>query len=187
MMGRASPCLCLFILTLLATGCRSRALPLLAEGPIDLAEDLLLPAESHGVVEGAQFEEHIFGLSLQAPAGWRLAPGPQAGALVVSVRDSQTGALLEAWHFSGEASEPRPRAECLWSTADTGRYGGLRLAEAFTAATCVPEDPLGPRVLAYIVVHPGGTWQLELHLPQAALIEGKERAEALLETVRFGS
>jgi hypothetical protein len=145
-----------------------------------------LEAEPAGAVEGGQFVDADGGFSVSVPEGWSARPGPRSGALRVALDDPDTGVRVEAWRFSGSALTLRPRAGCLWTFSDRGPYRDLPVPDALQVGTCMPDDPIEPRVQAWVLRRGDFTWQLEVHLPQAHMLDARRAGLAALSTARWG-
>jgi len=138
-----------------------------------------------GFVEDGVFHDSRWGLSLPVPDGWEATPGPDAGALRVSITDPVDGTRVEIWAFDALGDTPRPRSDCRWTFVDTGRYRVAGRSGETTTATCTPQDPAASRVYAWLIPAEGYGVQAELHVPATALVEGRHDAEAILRGLRF--
>lgn len=139
-----------------------------------------------GEVRDGRFFDADGGFSIGVPEGWRVRPGPETGALRVTLEDPDTGVRVEAWRFSGASLRLRPRAGCLWTFSDRGPYRDLPVADALTVGTCMPDDPAEPRVHAWLLRRGDATWQLEVHLPQARMLDARRAGLGALSTTRWG-
>jgi len=164
-------------------GCKDKREPdILFEFPDEPAVEASLPS---GQLLDGRFVDDEYGLSIAVPEGWAAEPGAADDALRLRLRHGPTGALIELWAFSARLTEPAPRPDCAWDFRDGGAYRTLPTAELLMVATCRPTEPTEPRVLAWLTVRGGMTWQVELHTPAEQMAPAREAGEAVLRTVRF--
>lgn len=173
-------------LVLSLSGCRARrpepAGPALPPTP----PPTRIEVEPAGAIAEGRFVDADGGFSLQVPVGWSARPGPRSGALRVALEDPDTGVRVEASRFSGATPTFRPRAGCLWTFSDRGPYRDLPVPDALQAGTCMPDDPVEPRVQAWLILRGAFTWQLEVHLPQARMLEARRAGLEALASARWG-
>ena len=162
---------------LLACTLKKTAPPMIAT-----PEDAVEQAPPAGEIIDGRFVDQRLDFSIAAPASWRVEIWPGDGPLRVTLTHD-SGAWVEAWAFAARLTEPAPRGDCSWDFIDDGHYRQPLAADL--VATCMPDDPLKPRIYASLLYRGSITWQLEQHAPVAALSAGLTVTDALLETVRF--
>ncbi|MEC7948065.1 MAG: hypothetical protein VX265_10900 [Myxococcota bacterium] len=175
----------LVLLAAMMAGCRSvRPVP---QGVVlpDAQPPVRVEVEPAGVVVEGRFEDAAGGFSVGVPEGWRARPGPGPGLLRVSLTDPATGVRVEAWRLSSETSTLQPRNGCHWTFADAGTYRDLPVFDAVRVGTCMPDDPMAPRIQAWLLQRGGFAWQLELHLPQVGMVAARRAGLAALGTARW--
>lgn len=155
-----------------------------APPPLDAPEAAPAVPEAGALVEGTYTDEDL-PFTLPVPEGWEARIGAREDGLRVSLSDPETGTEVEVWTFKGGGTEPRRRGECAWTFSDSGRYRAPRVAADITVATCTPDDPDRPRVLAWILVHDDITYEIDAIIPEGALGAGRAKAEGVVGSVRF--
>lgn len=182
-MSRRLACVLVLVSLLGCRGCRPEpGGPALPSAP----PPTRIEAEPAGEIVGGRFEDADGGFSMAAPEGWSVRAGPRSGALRVALDDPDTGVRVEAWRFSGSALTLRPRAGCIWTFSDQGPYRDLPVSDALRVGTCMPDDPETPRVQAWLLRRGDFTWQLEVHLPQARMLDARRAGLGALSTARWG-
>ncbi|MEC8425214.1 MAG: hypothetical protein VX000_15625, partial [Myxococcota bacterium] len=61
----------------------------------------------------------------------------------------------------------------------------LPVFDAVRVGTCMPDDPMAPRIQAWLLQRGGFAWQLELHLPQVGMVAARRAGLAALGTARW--
>ena len=133
-----------------------------------------------GEVRDGRYHDRQYGFSLDIPEGWVARPGPDMGLMRVSVANVPTGTRVEIWTFSGSDLSPRVREGCMWTFQGDGHFAVLDRVESVRVATCVPADPMGDRVFAYIIGLDTHVLQVEVHAPSSALIAGKDAGDTVV-------
>jgi len=133
-----------------------------------------------GEVREGRFRDRRHGWELPIPEGWVAYPGPEAGLMRVAVEKVATAVRVEVWVFSGGGDlSARRREGCFWSYEDQGHFTALEGAGPIHTATCIPDDPAGPRIYASITRRAGQILQVEVHAPADRLVAAKEEGDAL--------
>ena len=143
-------------------------------------------AEPAGEVVDGRFVDAEGGFSIAGPDGWQVRIGPRTGERRVVLTDPDTGLRVEIWRLPETLAGLAPRPECIWTFDDHGPYRDLPIIDAQTVGTCMPEDPIAPRIQAWLVERGGANWQVELHLPGARMLEARRTGLAVLATARWG-
>jgi len=138
-----------------------------------------------GLVVAGRFVDGRWGFSVPVPEGWVARPGRDDGSIRLTLVHEASGSWLEVWAFSGAADGFRPRSGCRWTFVDRARYRDRGGAEALSVGSCTPLQPDGALVQGWLIPGPGATAQVELHLPEGALAEGRRAAEPVLRDLRF--
>ena len=149
------------------------------------AEEAPPETESWRVVNGP-WRDLETGLALDVLEGWSGRPGPVDSPLRIRLEHASSGASLEIRGLPPSDLQPRVRAGCEWGYTEEGIYSRLRVTGEVRVATCLPEDPGAPRVLATLTHQVGFDWHLELLVPQGYLGPAKTAADELMSTIRFG-
>ena len=123
--------------------------------------------------------------ALDVLEGWSGQPGATDDPLRIRLEHASSGASLEIRGLPANDLQPRVRAGCEWGYTEEGLYSRLRVTGDVRVATCLPEDPGAPRVLATLTHQVGLDWHLELLVPQGYLGPAKTAADELMSTVRF--
>jgi len=142
------------------------------------------PAGS-GTVIDAIFTDRTFGFTIPVPEAWVAEPGPETGQMRVAFDHVPTGTRVEMWVFGAGSLEPRMREGCKWTFRDTGHFSVLESMGEVAVATCVPDDPEGERVYAYIFERADRVVQIEVHSPAAALVAGKSAGDDVIRGLRW--
>lgn len=173
--GRAVTCL------LLLVACRK---PALEPAPALLPTDPALEAPA-GRLEGGTYVDNRWPLAVPVPPGWRATIGPADAEERLTLDAPSGGTQILFAATAGTRLEPRPRDGCTWTFADVARYRVARVPVPVLAATCTPDEPGAPRVLAYAIPHGDGILHVECRLPPGQLHAGKAALDALLGQVRL--
>ncbi len=133
-----------------------------------------------GEVRDGRFRDRQHGWELPIPEGWVAHPGPDAGLMRVALEKVATQVRVEVWVFPGGGDlSARRREGCLWTFQEVGHFTALELDGPVHTATCVPEDPDGPRIYATIARRGGQILQVEVHAPADLLVAAKEEGDAI--------
>lgn len=138
-----------------------------------------------GALVGGRFVDAVYGLSIMMHAGWKAELGSFNDALRLRLLHQESGAVLELWAFSARLAAPAPRPDCTWQFQDQGLYTSIPSSELQMVATCTPDNPLEPRVMAWLVTQGPTTWQVELHTPADGFTAARQAGEPVLRTLRF--
>lgn len=171
----------LLLAGLLACGLRKPA-EVMVEFPV-LETPVEVPAS--GVLVDGRFVDAVHGMSIMMQAGWKAELGSFNDALRLRLLHQESGAVLELWAFSARLAAPAPRPDCTWQFQDQGLYTTIPSSELQMVATCTPDDPLEPRVLAWLVMQGPTTWQVELHTPADGFMAARQAGATVLQTIRF--
>lgn len=170
------------ILLLLPLGCPKKA----EESPALVPPEPPPPAPpTAGAVVDGRFVDALYAMSVAVPPGWSAEPGDNPDALRVTLVHLATGARVELRADPGGTADPLPRPDCAWDFVDPARYRALHLPAPVTAATCIAEDPLRPRVLGWGVVDRDVAWHIDVLLPPARAREARAALDAVLGSLRF--
>lgn len=173
------------VLAATLVGCRgTRPAPqgvVLPEAPPPVRVEI----EPAGAVVEGRFEDAEGDFSLGVPEGWRARPGPGPGPLRVSLTDPATGVRVEAWRLSIGTTGLERRTGCHWTFMDAGTYRDLPVSDAVHVGTCMPDDPMAPRIQAWLLQRGDFAWQLEVHLPQVGMIAARRAGLDALGTARW--
>lgn len=123
-------------------------------------------------------------ISVDQAEGWGLSQGEASGALRARFAHSESGALVEIWRFGEPGLDPQSRAGCTWLFDAQAAFAGPPGIEDVRFAACTPEAPSGVRVMAWLVDAGGFTYQIELHAPDATLLQSLDLSRSLLAGVR---
>lgn len=143
------------------------------------------PPPTAGAVVDGRFVDALYPMSIEVPPRWSAEPGLNPDALRVTLVHLPTGARVELRADPGGTADPLPRPDCTWDFVDPARYRALRLPAPVTAATCIAEDPLQPRVLGYGTVDRDLAWHLDIVLPPTRAREARAALDEVLGTLRF--
>jgi hypothetical protein len=150
--------------------------------PIIEVPSMVLDAPS-GLIHDGVFRDDTHGFSVDVLEGWIAEPAPDSSLMRVSFEHVATTTRVEFWVFEGGDLEPRVRGGCEWSFVEAGRMqqdvGEVRMA------TCVPLDPGSRRIFGTVFQHHDLVMQVEIHVPNTGLLEGKDTAETVVRTVRW--
>ena len=135
-----------------------------------------------GVVEGGVFTDESHGFALPVLEGWVADAGPESGLMRVAMLHVATDTRVEFWVFPGATSEPRVREGCDWLFRSTARD---LFGDETVVSTCVPDDPTQRRIFGTVFPRGEVTMQVEIHPPNAALVEGREAGEVVLRSLRW--
>ncbi|MCK6506601.1 hypothetical protein L6R53_25050 [Myxococcota bacterium] len=142
------------------------------------------PPTLSGAVSDGVFTDARLGFRLPVGEGWTAEPGRDDGLLRVTLVHAATRTRVEIWAFEGGATTLRPRGDCAWDFVDTARYRSIGRAGPVTTGTCTPtEAALGP-IYGWLVPSGGSTLQAEIHVPPAALVDGRREGERLVSGLR---
>ncbi len=147
------------------------------------ARSILLEAEASRSVPVPAGPWEGRGLTMTVPAEWSGEAGLPDDPRALGVRHP-SGLALEIWTWpiQGElAPRPRPGCEPLW--ADPGAWRLLPGIPVTLATACVI-DGTGEVVEGYYAVIGDREVHIEVAYPAGRVIEGRERTEALLTTLR---
>ena len=163
---------------LLLLGCPPKTTPVTE--PEVVAPPVAEEAGAGTVVDG-RFSDVRYDFSIGVAEGWSAEVWPDTGALRVRLVHAETGTMMEAWAFEHRIDSPAPRGDCVWSFIDEGHY--REVLRPRRVASCTPNNPSEPRILAWMMEQGGMTWQLELHIPVTQLHAGRVAGEAVLSTI----
>lgn len=130
-----------------------------------------------GTEKDGIFYDYTFPFSAVIPSDWQVDPQPQGSSMRLRLKHSTKDTIIEVWYFQEIILSPTRHDFCTWSFIDRAQYD--LSTEDIIVATCVPDDTEAPFVFAYIK-HWSGSWQFEIHVPQAQYIEEKKEAEKVL-------
>jgi len=168
-----------------AMACRRAPAPSSGAVLPDDAPPVRIASERSGTVVEGRFVDRDGGFEIDVPTGWRARPGRSDGSLRLSLDDPDTGAHVEVWREPAGSGRLPDRSGCLWTFEDEGPYLDLRVREARTVGTCMPDDPGRPRLHAWKVERTGWDWWVELHLPQEAMLHARRASLAVLASARW--
>lgn len=173
----------LALAALLLAGCpkpRTEAAPALVRDPELAAAEL--PA---GSIRDGVYTDRRWPLSVPILPGWTAQLGTESAVerLVLADPDGDVRVTIAA--TAETEARPRPLPGCAWEFVDASRYRAVRVRDPVVAATCTPEDPNAPRVLAYVVAQSGVVFHVEGRVPNGRLQAGKTDLDALVGGIRF--
>lgn len=142
------------------------------------------PVRRGGELDG-EYRDAVRGYAIPVPPGWQWTEGPPDVALQLRLEDPASGTAVEVWRFSGTDYSLRPRQDCTWTFDDRGPYLGPGGMGDHIVGSCVPGDPTAPRVFGWMVETPEAAWQLEGHVPPAAIVRGLAAVRSVIERFRF--
>ncbi len=171
------------LLLLALTGCPKQAAPP-PIAPALLQDAALLPRVAGHVVDG-EYTDGRFPLTLTLPPGWTAVVGEDDRPERLTLTSPDSYARVVIATLPEEQLQPRRMEGCSWTFTDTSRYRAPKVVGAILAATCTPDRPGDPRVLAYIRTHAGSTWHIEGTLTPGHLREAKAELDAVAGAVRF--
>ena len=135
------------------------------------------PQLNSGVHQDGEFSDYVFPFTARIPDDWIILPQPKFFSCRLKLQHKIDPILIEVWRFREISTKPVMHDFCEWSFVDRGIYD--RSPSKDLVATCIPRDAISPYVFAYIR-HWKGTWQFEIHVSQEDYINGKHKAEKLL-------
>ena len=135
-----------------------------------------------GMVLDGVFRDDSHGFSLPILEGWVADAGPESGLMRVAMLHVATDTRVEFWVFPGATSEPRVREGCDWLFRSPARD---LFGDKTVVSTCVPNDPTQRRIFGTVFPRDQVTMQVEIHPPNAALVEGREAGEVVLRSLRW--
>lgn len=124
-------------------------------------------------------------LSVPVPEGWTAQVGVADDEERVSLADPEGDVRVTVAAVAGGEGSPRELPGCDWAFVDQARYRAVRVRDPVVVATCTPEDPNAPRVLAYIVAQEGVVFHVEGHVPNGRLRAGKADLDTIVGRIRF--
>ena len=139
----------------------------------------------NGVVDHGVYKDASLPLTVRIPDGWTAAPGATPSPLRVSLANVDLGLRVEIWSNPRPGAALREREGCLWTFDDVGDYRVFDGAEPVRVATCTPDDPADPRVLATLVERGGLTYQIDASIPEASFVAGKEAVRGVLDGIEW--
>ncbi|MDP2305978.1 MAG: hypothetical protein Q8P18_08115 [Pseudomonadota bacterium] len=166
---------------LLLAGCRK---PFLEPQPPLVETPTVAPVPT-GRVTADVYVDGTFPLSVPVPKGWVATPGHDGGEVRVVLQDPDGDVTVTIAGTRGDALAPRPIPGCTWTFIDAARYRAVKVRAEILAATCTPDDPDDPRVLAYVVSHEGMLWHVEGRVTPGRLRPGKADLDQVAGGVRF--
>lgn len=167
-------------LALTSCSCRKPVLSEAAEAVVVVEE--VKPA---GTLDGGRYVDGRWGFVVPVPEGWAARPGRDDGSIRLTMNHEATGSRLEVWVFDGVATEFRPRSDCRWTFVDRARYRDQGGADEVSVGSCTPLQPDGSLVQGWLVLGQGATAQVELHLLEGALVQGRRAAAPVIAELRF--
>lgn len=173
----------LALAALLLAGCpkpRTDAAPALVQDAVPAEAGL--PA---GRIQDGAYVDGRWPLSVPIPSGWTAQVGAESAAERLVLADPDGDVRVTVAATAGTEARPRPLPGCAWDFVDASRYRAVRVPDAVVAATCTPEDPNAPRVLAYVVAQEGVVYHVEGRIPNGHLQAGKADLDTLVGGVRF--
>ena len=169
------------------------ACPRRAPEPLELPEEVsgdvveLNEEPSAWRVVNGPWTDQETGLHVDVLEGWSGQPGEANAPLRIRLDHVSSGARLEIRVYPENGLVPRERVGCAWSYVEEGSYSTLRVTGEVRVASCLPDDPGAPRVLATRARQDERDWHFELLVPQGYLAPSKTAADELMATIRFGS
>jgi hypothetical protein len=139
----------------------------------------------NGVIDDGVYKDASLPLSVRIPEGWTAAPGAMPSPLRVSLANVDLGLRVEIWSDPRPGQALREREGCLWTFDDVGDYRVFDGREPVRVATCTPDDPADPRVLATLYERGGITYQIDASIPEASFVAGKEAVRGVLDGIEF--
>lgn len=139
-----------------------------------------------GEVIDGRFTDARWGYSMAVPEGWSAEPMRDDGSIRLALNHAATGSRMEVWIFAGQATGFRPRSDCRWTFEDRARYRVRGGSEPLTVGSCTPLEPDGPLVQGWLLPGPEATAQVELRLPEGALVQGQRASVQVLNQFRWG-
>ncbi len=138
-----------------------------------------------GRVTGDTYVDGTYPISVAVPRAWTATPGADGGPVRVVLTDPDGDIVVTLARTQGNTLAPRPLPGCTWTFQDAARYRALKVRGEVLAATCTPDDPDAPRILAYVVALEGSLWHIEGEVTPGRLLEGKVDLDAVAGGVRF--
>jgi hypothetical protein len=139
----------------------------------------------NGTVEHGVYRDATLPFSVRVPDGWTASPGATPSPLRVRLSNTDLGLRLEIWSYSTARADLPARPGCLWTFDDVGDYRVLTGTEEVRVATCTPDDPADPRVLATVVTRNGLRYHLEASIPEASFVAGKEAVRGVMDGIEW--
>jgi hypothetical protein len=139
----------------------------------------------NGIVDRGVYRDATLPFSVPVPAGWTAAPGAVPSPMRVRLSNADLGVRLEVWSYATPQAELPARPGCLWTFDDVGDYRVLGGSEELRVATCTPDDPSDPRLLATVVTKSGLTYHLEASIPETSFVAGKEAVRGLVDGIEW--
>jgi len=139
----------------------------------------------NGVVDQGVYKDASLPFTVRVPEGWTAAPGATPSQLRVSLANVDLGLRVEIWSDPHPGAALHEREGCLWTFDDVGDYRVFDGAEPVRVATCTPDDPADPRVLATVIERGGRTYQIDASIPEASFVAGKEAVRGVLDGIEW--
>jgi len=169
------------VLLLLLAGCPK----LVSEAQPPLVETPSVTTVPTGRVTGDGYVDGTFPLTVAVPRGWVATPGTDGNDVRVVLQDPEGDVTITIAGTRGDTLTPRPLPGCTWTFVDAARYRAVKVRAEVLAATCTPEDPDAPRILAYVVGNEGMVWHVEGKVTPGRLRAGKVDLDVVAGGVRF--
>ncbi len=141
------------------------------------------PMPAGKVMDGLYVDAN-YPLAVRVPDEWVVTLGAGAAETRMTLLNPATKVEIVFYAWVGDPT-PRPHPGCAWSFTDIGHYRVVRVREAILTATCTPENPDDPRIIAYFVARDGVAYAAEEVLPPGTLTTGRDAADAILAGWRF--
>ncbi len=145
----------------------------------------LTPLPMNGVVEQGVYRDASLPVTVRVPDGWTAAPGPMPSPLRVSLTNADLGLRVELWSYARRDAALPVREGCLWTFDDVGDYRVFGDTAEVRVATCTPDDPAAPRVLATVVERGGVTYHVEASIPETSFVAGKEAVRGVMDGIEW--
>jgi hypothetical protein len=164
--------------------------------PVDPLADAPFPpprtsASQSGIVRGngekpQTFSDSRYPISIAVPEGWVAEVQEESGPFRVAITEMSTQTRVELWVFLEGGDLPAKREGCHWSFRDTNASEMLSVPVPVQVATCTPDQPSGPHILADRFVLAGAAYEIDVIIPVGRLAEGYAAATEMLAGVHVG-
>lgn len=138
-----------------------------------------------GRVDQAVYVDSLYALSVAVPKGWVATPGSNGGDVRVVLQDPEGDLIVTIAGTRADTLAPRPLPGCTWTFTDAARYRAVKVRTEVMAATCTPDNPEHPRILAYMVAHEGMVWHVEGKITPGRLGPAKVDLDLAAGGIRF--
>ncbi len=161
-------------------GCRKPSVP-----PPPLVQAPAVAPVPTGRLQGDTYVDGTWPLIVPVPPGWTAEIGEDGSVERVVLADPDGDVRVTIAATPGDTLAPRPLPGCAWTFQDVGRYRAVKVRDAVLAATCTPDEPDAPRIIAYVVAQEGVLFHVEGRVPQGRLRAGKADLDVVVGAMRF--